>query len=464
MAAALSYRTIFGLIPVMVVALIALKSFTSDEDLADAVTRAMQYSGLSSIAVDESPQNMGPFPEDEGPGAPGEQGAGGEQAASDGQGEVGGEGAGHVQPESGSQRLDQWIRELVSRVGSINFKAIGLIGLMALLYAAIAMLVEVERAFNQIYRVPVGRSWVRRITHYWTLLTLGTLGLFLTFYVGQRFATELINAASWAGADKNNAILLGVVGYFSTTVISTLLFLLVYTVVPNTRVKFGPALAGAIFAALAWEAGKWGFTQYLRFSTGYARLYGSIALFPLFLLWVYFTWCIVLYGLNIAYYLQHGRFKTEARPVEAVNPGVVDPGTALTLVAALARQFEKGEPVEHQALAHRMGLQDAIVVQMLDRMAAAGVVNKVVREGQDGLFALARPPERISAEEVLRIGEELITTPCEETDPIARSMREARKGLVRGRSMADLMEAPDAGEGPGSPRRDASPVPRPATV
>jgi membrane protein len=423
MAAALSYRTIFGLIPVIVVALIALKAFTTDSDLADGINRALQYSGLAQIAVEDSPANMGPFPEGEGPPAAASQGA---------------------------QRLDQWIKELVARVGDLKLRVVGWIGVIALLYAAISMLVEVERAFNQIYCVPVGRSWVRRVLNYWALLTLGAGALFATFYVGQRFQNEVVSWAARAGVNSSSAVFLAVLGYLTTTSISTVLFLLVYMAIPNTRVQIRSALVGAFVAALLWEAGKWGFTQYLRYSTGYARLYGSIALVPLFLLWVYFTWCIVLAGLNIAYYLQHGRRKGVARPVEQINPGVVDPGSAVALACVMARRFEKGEPSDAGTLAGQLNLQEGIVVQMLDRFVQSGIALRCKHRNDDGYFALARPADRLSAEEVLSVGEELIAQPADGT--VAGAMRESRGQVVRGKTVADFL-----GERP-SPSAPAPPA------
>lgn len=457
MAAALSYRTIFGLIPVMVVALIALKFFTSDSDMSDALNRAMQYSGLSSIAVGDSPAAMGPFPEDyyekEGPTASAHAGGTGAAGTSTTEGAKTSGGTSQDHAAASAQRLDQWIKDLVARVSSINFKAIGLIGLVALIYAAISMLVEVERAFNQIYRVHVGRSWVRRITHYWTLLTLGSIGLFLSFYVGQKFSEKLVEVAAWAGADSGSTVLIALAGYLSTATISTLLFLLVYTVVPNTRVKLGPALAGAAIAALAWEAGKWGFTQYVHYSAGYSRLYGSIALIPLFLLWVYVTWCIVLFGLNVAYFLQYGRSRTEAREVEEVLPSVVDPGAVVSLVGLMAGRFERGESLAANEAMTRLRIQHPIVVQMLEKLIAAGIVNRVQREDQDEVYSLARPADKISAEEVLKVGEDLVGQPPETEGPIPAAMRRARMELVRGKSIAQLLTGPES-----------SPASTPATV
>lgn len=416
MAAALSYRTIFGLIPVMVVALVALKAFTTPQDMAAAMNEALQYSGLASIAVDEEPSMGPPAPDDP---------------------------AINEVHAAKKQRLDDWIGDLVKRVGSLDFKTITLIGVAALIYAALSMIVEVERAFNQVFRVPTGRSWVRRITHYWTLLTLVPLGLFATFAIGQRVTGWISDPHNLGGLGRGQVLIVGAAGYLSTVGISTLLFMLAYTVVPNTRVKLMPAFVGALLAAIMWEAGKWGFTQYVRYSAGYSRLYGSIALIPLFLMWVYVTWCIALVGLNVSYYLQYGKTHDSAQPVDQLPPTFVDPAAILSVMAIMARRFQEGEPADAPALAARLSIREPVVQQMLERLAEGGYVLRVQHEAKQGYYSLARPPERIDAEEVLKLGEELagrLGPGIEDLGRIGQSFRESRLALVHDRSLASLIE------------------------
>jgi membrane protein len=437
MAAALAYRTVFGLIPVFVVSLVAIRVFfASNDKLADLVTQLLNYSGLSSISVQE-----------QGPPAP--------DAAA---------GAGGAVGSAGNAHLDQWIKELVEKVGGINFAAVGWVSLAALLYAAISMLVEIERAFNQVYRVPAGRSWVRRVTQYWTLLTLGTLGLACTFVVGEKFTTWLHATAVWNG--KSNTIFLGLAGYITTVSISTALFLLAYTVVPNTRVKIGPALAGAAVAACLWEGGKWGLSQYIRYSAGYSRLYGSLALVPLFLMWVYITWVIVLFGLNFAYYLQYGRHHTKAQPNEMLAPVIIDPASTLALMAAMARRFESGQASDPKTLAAEIGVQEPITRQMLERLSASGLILTVKTDEETGArYSLARPPSRIDAAEVLRVGEEL--SGGVRPDPVSQTMRQARFERVNGRTLESFLAnsptPPRSGNGSLANHAPAA-VPPPAPV
>jgi membrane protein len=387
MAAALTFRTIFGLVPVLVVALVLLKYFTSGDQIQRLLRAFVDRMGLGNIVLgqDADPAFVGPLP---------------------------------------PTRLDDWVTDFVSRVEQINFAAIGLVSVLMLIYGAVAMVVEVETAFNQVYRVPRGRSWSRRLTNYWTLLTLGPLGLFATLYAGQRvpywldsgsvylieqFPRLVSGVGGEATLETARAAIEGL-AYLAQFGISAGLLLVVYQVVPNTKVKLWPALTGAVLAASLFEASKFGFAQYVRFtaSESYARLYGSIGLLPLFLLWVYFTWIIVLFGLQVSYQLQHGRGRTRAQPMLEAGPSIVEPTAGVVAMTALARAFDAGATLDAPAIAKASGLGDGVVRLVTTRLAERGLVHRL-ESGPDvePSYALARPPATIRVAELLEIGFEL---------------------------------------------------------
>jgi membrane protein len=231
---------------------------------------------------------------------------------------------------------------------------------------------------------------------------------------------------------------------------------LAYITVPNARVRLLPALGGAVVAAALWEIGKWGFTQYLSFSAGYARLYGSIALIPLFLLWVYITWVIVLFGLSVSYYLQHGRRLARQQRQQAAlstlefdgEPAIVDPGAILALTVALARRFESGgRPAELGVLAADLSLSRVLTALFLERLVQAGMVHRVEPPeaptgagAAQGLFVLARPPEQIDAQSVLNLAEGLVCPLGNPLLPVTQCLRRARHEAVRGRSLAWFLD------------------------
>lgn len=428
MAAALAYRTIFSIIPVFVISLLVLNALVSDAQVEFGIKRLLVFSGLNQIAVDDGAIGA----EFVGPPAPNEI-------------------ARDVPPPDpvASERiesLDTLISDLVQHVNKslarIPATSIAIVSALILIYAALSMLIEMERSFNQICRAPAGRPWLKRIVLYWTILTLGGLLLAATFSVGDLFlewATSLVGGAGAAAA---------ALGFLVTVGISTLLLFVAYVTLPNTRVRMRPALAGAVVAAIGWEVGKWGFRSYLDWSTGYAKFYGNLALLPLFLMWVYVTWIIVLFGLQVAYATQTaGEWdESEARPH---GPTLVDPASILLVAVGVARRFARGESAMPSELAEEVGLSDALTARMLERLAEQKVVH-AVEVGEDRAYALARPPESIRARDVLAAAATLTDRRPAGDDAALRALTEARDRAIGERTLADLAAtSPDEGVMPG---------------
>lgn len=461
MAAALSYRTIFGLIPILVVGLVFLGAFSTDAQMTAAVEKLLDFTGISGIVLD------GPGPEvraavDEAFAAQwAAQGPGGPLVRA-------------PEPqaltlslaEPTSPRLDDWITSLIANVRGIPFTTIGFVGLATLAYAAISMMVEVEKCFNHVYRAPEGRSWTRRITQYWTLLTLGTLFLFASFFVGEwlRGVADNLRGLDRVVAGLGSGAITGV-GFGITVLISTTLFLIVFSTVPNTRVAIGPALVGALIAAVLWETGKWGFTQYLRYSASYARFYGSIALIPLFLLWVYVTWTVVLLGLSIAHAIQtHKVVRTHGLsalhwfmpdPDSARRAALVDPAAILAVAAAVAERFTDKQPTRPSDVSGRTGIDEGVCTDMLERLAGAGLIHRVAKSADDDTaYVLSGPPATIQAEDVLDVGRSMAEG-LETDTPLSRrviaELEKAKMGAVRGKTLADFLPASASGVPPAGP-------------
>jgi membrane protein len=319
----------------------------------------------------------------------------------------------------------------------------------------VSMLVEIERAFNQIFRVPRGRSWWRRTVNYWTLLTLGGIGLAGSLVVGAEFqirAQHLVESQGWGAG--SGAVALHLVGYAITVAISTLLLTMVYATVPNTRVKPLAALVGGLMGAILWEAGKWGFGQYVAYSAGagFERIYGSLALVPLFMLWVYYTWLIILFGLLVVYQFQFGRLKLRPQPISELGPTIVDPTAGLLVMTAMARAMVGGTPQSLKTLAQNTGLGEGVVSLVVSRFAERGLLLRVEREGEgEALYTLARTPGSIRVGEVLALGFELAGGP--ESNPVVERMRKAQVNAAGSETLADIAGIP----GEGSARTAAVP-------
>lgn len=421
MAAALAYRTVFGLVPVLAIGVAVLGGFASDEQVTESVTRILDLAGLDEIAVPPPPVE----PENGDPAAAGGVSPTGEQVP------------------SAETALDEWLKGLVTKVRGVSFVAIGLTGLIILAYASISFMIEIERSVNQVYRAPSGRSWVRRVTQYWTTLTLGSLFLFGTFYVGDRMTDWVGSLGGGTPAPADDpAFGAQAAGVGVNIVINFVLLFFVYVTVPNARVALKPAAGGAILAATVWELGKWGF-KFVVLNSSAQTFYGALALVPLFLLWVYITWIIVLSGLQIAYMFQHFRaFAVEEEPQD--GPLLVDPLALVRVAVEVARGFTIGQTATVAAVSTAIGLDERASLEMLERLSKAGFLLEVpLGQDREG-FTLARPAEKVRARELLELASQVsVGGRVAAEDGRLGELRRAQLDAAAGLSLADLLGGPD---------------------
>jgi membrane protein len=164
-----------------------------------------------------------------------------------------------------------------------------------MLFSALAMMISIEDRLNRIWRVHVARGWGSRLLLYWAALTLGPIlvvgGIAVTSYVT---AMPLLHGA------------IGQFGGVAQGALSTLPFLvtfftlwLMYATIPNCPVRRRDAAIGALLGAVLFEVARWGFTLFVQHAQTYQQIYGVLAAIPIFLLWIYLSWVIVILGASI---------------------------------------------------------------------------------------------------------------------------------------------------------------------
>jgi membrane protein len=453
MAAALAYRTIFSIIPVMAIGLLIFGSIVSDAQVESGVRRVLTFAGISQIStVDQSdPADIDPTDANSGevdlslfdpeelvdPAIIEEVliDQGSDSSGSDSQ----------MDPFAGAD-LEQVITDLITRVNSsIRNVPTGWIALtsgLVLFYAAMSMLIEIEKAFNQLCGAPSGRGWLRRLMLYWTILTAGSLLLAATFLAGDAFTRWVV---SIAGQDSMVGAMMA--GYGVSVLISTLLLLGAYLTIPNSRIQFRSALAGAFFAAVLWELGKLGFTTYLRYTTGYAKFYGSIAILPLFMLWVYLTWLIVLLGMQASFTLQNFSRLVETKLRSLADsitqaPVLLDPLVVLAIAREIESGFALGTPCTAEAIASKTKLEPAQATKLLDALTDAGITNRIYSGESFQGWSPTRPAEKIMLEDVLKAAHLIDGFRVSGSgDLIPDSIRDATLGVCSGMTLAQLTDS-----------------------
>ncbi len=187
-------------------------------------------------------------------------------------------------PDSGMQ-----VQESIEQfLGSVS--ALTLTGTFFLIITALLLLMRIEKTFNRIWRVTRARPLVPKITMYWAVLTLGPLTLGAATALSAQPMLELL------GADALDAGLLRTLGIFLFT---WLAFTLMFLLVPNCRVPLAYAATGGLVSTLLFTLAKTGFVGYVS-RANYSVIYGALASIPIFLLWLYVVWGVILLGASLA--------------------------------------------------------------------------------------------------------------------------------------------------------------------
>jgi len=258
---------------------------------------------------------------------------------------------------------------------------LGLIGFLFLVLAAILLLDNIESNFNSIWHVTSPRRFVAKITSYTSVLVFGTLFIGASITISAR-----IKAAIFRGIPLDPGSLEKIGAWIFPLAFTFLAFLLMYMVIPYTRVRFKSALLGAFVGSILWELGKNLFANSVGVSVRYSTIYGSLAVIPIFLIWLYITWIIVLLGLEISFVHQH--FAALVRNRASRDRDECDRvPTGLQIFTMIARRFHKGQdPPTADELSRRFLIATGSVDSHIDRLVAAGLARRVaVRSGIEGV-------------------------------------------------------------------------------
>lgn len=265
---------------------------------------------------------------------------------------------------------------------SAKAKRLGGVGLVVLLFTAIALTLTIDRTLNAIWRVRRPRPFAQRVLVYWAAVTLGplVLGVSLTFTSYALSASQGVVGRVPGGV----ALLLNVLEYLLLAFAMAALF----RYVPNTLVRWRHAVAGGVFVSTGIEVAKKLLAWYVASVPGYSVVYGAFATVPIFLVWLYLSWVVVLFGAVIAAYAPSLQLH--------VTPRRATPGYRFELAVGLLRELATARGASTRGavpstLARRLRADPLQVEPLIDLLCGLDWVARLDESGEQRVVLLAEP-------------------------------------------------------------------------
>lgn len=289
------------------------------------------------------------------------------------------------------------ISRIISYVDNTNVKSLGAVGLLALVLTVVSLLERIEGAFNATWGVRQTRTFQRRFSDYLSVVVVGPILLLvatsMTTSLQSQWLVRWLIEHTYLG--DTILLLFRMIPYLFIW----LAMIFLYLFIPNTRVRLGSAILGGVLAGTAWQIAQWG---YFHFQVGVAKynaIYGTLAALPVFLVWVYTSWLIVLFGLEVVY--AHQFRNTRAAQLRAgVQAATTREVLALSTLLLVCSHFrDDAPPPRAAALSDELAVPLSEVEELLETLRTLHFLAKVDDEGSGWLPA--RDPSAILLDDVM---------------------------------------------------------------
>ena len=270
------------------------------------------------------------------------------------------------------------------------------IGVAALLWTVFWLITNIEQAFNSVWDLPAGRSWWRKLTNCLSLTLFTPFLLIITGTAGvmiNRFLYRLSEALPWSGQLPVIPLLVKLL----TVLFICLLFAAIYRCAPNTRVNISSALLAGLVAGIAFMVLQDGFLLLQKKVFSYNRLYGGFAALPLFLIWMNWSWQVVLFGAEVSFVDQNfdsGVFengKEKERTLRLCREH------QLAMLSRIFKYFVSGNgALSEKTLSGALHLPETMFRQELGELLEKKLICRTLDDKQETAFLPGVPPENFT--------------------------------------------------------------------
>ncbi len=342
----------------------------------------------------------------------------------------------------GPEKSAEITERIVGFVNNIDVRVLGVMGLGLLVYTIVTLMQKIEAAFNHVWHLRRSRSLGERFSTFISVLTVGPLLVFSALAMtGSIMNNELMQ---WLSSREPFGMMLQELARLMPWLLIIAAFTFLYVLIPNTRVRLLPALAGGIVGGLLWEAAGYAFARFVASAGNYQAVYATFGTAILFMIWLYVSWLILLVGASVAYYVQHpGAVIARARRWRFSHDSFE--ALALGMLATITRRHYAREPgLSADALASHFGIAGEMMDDALAALRACAIIEETAEE--PATFVLAVPPEETPVADIITTlreyhpaGSRPVRPPADApVESVQARIRQARDDALQGLTLRDL--------------------------
>lgn len=342
------------------------------------------------------------------------------------------------------ERGEEITLHIISFVDNMKVGVLGAVGVGLLLYTVISLTQKVESSFNYVWRVSRVRSLPRRFSDYLSVIMVGPVLVFtaigMTATLTSSTLVQMVLSVPVVGQ------IVALAGKAVPFLLIIAAFTFVYMFVPNTKVRLRSALVGALVAGALWQASGLVFASFVASSTRYTAVYSGFAILMFFMIWLYLSWFILLFGAQISYFHQHPQQVRLEREIFRLSSRLKE-RAGLVLLYLITDAYYQGRPRwSLDALVQRTGLPGDAVGEVLYALERHGVLAQTADDMP--AYVLARDPDTLALSEVLEIlrsAEEEVhhlrphALDLEPVDRLMENLRQRRDEALAGKTLKDLV-------------------------
>ena len=330
-------------------------------------------------------------------------------------------------------------------VDNISSGVLGSLGLAFLLYSVVSMIQKIEESQNFVWHVERPRSFARRVSEYLSLMVVGPIIVVATFGLSSTAKHSAI-MRSVARLEPFGA-LLTMAGRVAPYVIVSAFFTFLYMFIPNTRVRFVPALIGGLTAGLLWVAVGAAFGAFVTHMSNLTLVYASFAILLTALIWIYVAWLVLLIGAQLSFYVQNPQYLRRGQQEIRITGSLAEQ-LALNVMVLIGQSYRGGEPGwTTSRLAARLEVPSAPLATVIRSLESGGLVVAT----EDERLLPGRDMSEIELSQIVdcarhhHAGEPALhVRGTAEAEKLTTVIELALRERLEGRTLRDVVEAPPA--------------------